>query len=111
MGGARVYGSGSARKDPNSDMWYIPVSKTTIMNSVYRDETNFASDSEPFIRNIYAPGDFSDLHMKVVHETGEVKTQDDYETFPVLQGYVSGVNDVSENRVTLTFLFNVVIEY
>jgi len=51
---------------------------------------------------IYAPSDFSDLHMRTGSDT-------DGEKYPVIQGYISGYGQ--DNLISITMEFNVVIEY
>jgi hypothetical protein len=52
---------------------------------------------------VYAPGDFSDLHLKK-----EGTTDNDNEKYPVIQGFLTGFGT---SVVSVTIEFNVVIEY
>jgi len=87
------------------------LSRAAILNATYKDETNFSeAGNDSYLRSIYAPGDFSDLHMKV--QGLAHPSEMDVETLPVIQGYVSGYGGpTGASPVTLTFEFNVVIEY
>jgi hypothetical protein len=62
---------------------------------------------------IYAPGDFSDMHMRV---QGSTMPDDDFETIPLIQGFVGGFEAkapevAGAGRVTVTLEFNLVMEY
>ena len=82
------------------------ASKSVIINSTYKDEANFSSvDEEDHLRMVYAPGDFSDLHMKL---TDAATTDPDKEKFPVIQGFITGFGT---SVVSVTFEFNLVLEY
>lgn len=92
---SRVYGLGAAANI---------VSKTAVINSTYKDEANYSSTGEEdHLRMVYAPADFSDLHMKVVDEPDT-----DNEKYPVIQGFITGYGTAV---TALTFEFNVTIEY
>lgn len=94
---SRVYGQASNG--------YI-VSKSAVLNATYKDEANFTTtDGDDHLRMIYAPGDFTDLHMVNIHHGVR---EGDQEKFPVLQGFVTGYGTV---QTAITFEFNVVIEY
>lgn len=54
---------------------------------------------------VYAPGDFSDLHL-VPHNVTD--RERDMEKYPVIQGFITGF---SSSVISVTFEFNVVIEY
>lgn len=86
---SRVYGY-------NADGLAMEVSKTAVLSSVYQDQANYTNGET--LRMVYAPGDFSDLHMSNQH----VMTQDnDRSSFPNLMGFVEGIN-LGGNAVQLT---------
>lgn len=72
---SRVYGMNNSGAPVNFN-----VSRTTVMNAIYKDECNFSDPSNKSeLRMVYAPGDFSDLHMRVMG-TGSGAYQPDMET-------------------------------
>jgi hypothetical protein len=102
---ARVYGM---PPDPALTNAYS-VSKTTVMNSVYKDEANFASQGEDdHLRMIYAPADFTDLHMQSMNIDAPL-VPIIHSTMPLIQAFVTGSSAV--NPITITCEFNVVFEY
>jgi len=46
------------------------LSKAAILAATYRDEANY-SESEESLRMVWAPGDFSDLHM-IIQDTPSI---------------------------------------
>jgi len=99
---SRVYGL--VNPDNATTSW----SKTAILNSTYQDSANFTNGEK--LRMNYAPGDFSDLHLVVQSSsTNRGDLQNDFETLPVLSGFVAGIPNSSE--IALTFEFTVTIEY
>lgn len=97
---SRVYGlMGGSAGGPTS------ISKNAIINSTYKDEANYSSmDGDDHLRMVYAPADFSDLHMR--RQAGA--DDNDQETFPVIQGFMTGYGS---SVVSVTMEFNIVIEY
>jgi len=79
------------------------VSKAVVINSTYKDEANYSSTTDDHLRMVYAPGDFSDLHMKT-----QGVTDNDREKYPVIQGFITGFG---ASVTSVTFEFNAVIEY
>lgn len=107
---SRVYGLASEPIDPNSHERKpdYDVSKTTVMNSIYKDECNFSDPSNKSeLRMQYAPADFSDLHMRVMLGGSQGK-QPDMETQPVIQGFITGFGSAIP---AITIEFNVTFEY
>lgn len=94
---SRVYGIGDAAN---------VVNKNVVINSTYKDEANYSSTgTDDHLRMIYAPGDFSDLHLSIFNSTQKERDQEKY---PVLQGFIQGFGAAT---ISVTFEFNVVIEY
>jgi len=82
------------------------VSKSVIINSTYKDEANFSSvGEEDHLRMVYAPADFSDLHMR---STRPKSVDVDNEEYPVIQGFITGYGTT---EIAITIEFNVVVEY
>jgi len=94
---SRVYGLGASATQ---------VSKSVIINSTYKDEANFSSTGEEdHLRMVYAPADFSDLHMK---SSTRPDVESDKQEFPVIQGFITGFGD---STISVTIEFNLVLEY
>lgn len=87
------------------------VSKASVINATYKDEANYTSPDES-LRMIYAPGDFSDLHLRSQDEKVDKGSS---ETHPIIQGFITGYQakpgTYDEQPMSVTFEFNVVIEY
>jgi hypothetical protein len=84
------------------------VSKTTVINAIYKDEANFSDGEGTEMRMVYAPGDFTDLHMRLF-VGDKIHKQPDLETLPVIQGFITGYGIT--NQISITIEFNVVFEY
>jgi hypothetical protein len=81
------------------------VSKAVIINSNYKDDANFSTASEDeHLRMIYAPADFSDLHMKPMDQ----EDHQDGGRYPCIQGFVTGYGS---SVTSITFEFNLVVEF
>jgi len=101
---ARVYGLTNS-----SAGGLYHLDKAVVNNSVYKESVNFSNLDEESLRMVYAPGDFSDLHMKSQHPiSGE---QTDYGTFPIIQTYAEGWTPAAGSMPTFTVTIDIVIEY
>lgn len=101
------------RGDQNGLPQANQVDRGVVISSVYKDEANFSSQGEDdYLRMIYSPGDFSDLHMRpspgYVEDTSNFPKDNDASTLPVIQGFISGFGPAPPN---ITLEFNVVVEY
>lgn len=85
------------------------VGRAAVINSIYKDEANYSgTGDDDFLRMIYAPGDFSDLHLRSQDVT---TSTNESEVNPVIQGFVTGFGENPQSPIALTFEFNVVFEY
>lgn len=86
------------------------VSKTAVINSIYKDEAIYTNGDS--LRMIYAPGDFSDLHLSNMITPA---TSTDRGSLPVIQGFVQGCKvspgTASSAPVQITLEFCLVLEY
>jgi len=69
---SRIYGL--------SDRFATHISKLSVLNATYKDETNFSSGEEAYLRMVYAPADFSDLHMTVQNRNDPPRPELDLQT-------------------------------